>query len=123
MTCCIAQGYLKALLKGCNAAEGGGMDPQADRGVARLGTARVAVRCLALLLASLPHFNYAGDILQVPARAPGPPCGLCSPLLLISRPVRNELLVHQCSSRACRACQHCREPAEALVACIYSMAA
>ena len=77
-TLCCAQGFLKALLRTCNAAEGApGVDKQARDGVgaganarrtapdqAALASARVAVRCLALLLTSLPHFNYAADILQ-----------------------------------------------------------
>ena len=78
-----AQGFLKALLRTCNAAEracdqarkragcgGGAGEAGARRGApdqAALASARVAVRCLALLLASLPHFNYASDILQARA--------------------------------------------------------
>lgn len=50
------QAYLKNLLKAANSKRKGG-DPFAF--------ARVGIRCLCSLLASLHHFNYASDLLQV----------------------------------------------------------
>ncbi len=61
--------YLKALLKASSAPlppaaapKGKGKQRAAAAaavGGAALGTARVAVKCMAALLTSLPHFNYA----------------------------------------------------------------
>lgn len=51
---------LQAALKRLLTAASGG-----NGGSAALATARVAVRCLVGLLISLPHFNYAGDLLRV----------------------------------------------------------
>lgn len=65
------QAYLKALLAACNAAErrprqnGAAAAPGPAAGAPSLATPRVAVRCLAMLLTSLSHFNHASDVLQV----------------------------------------------------------
>ncbi|BDA51329.1 Nucleolar complex protein 3 homolog [Coccomyxa sp. Obi] len=64
------QAYLKALLAACNAAErrsrqnGAAAAPGPPAAAPSLATPRVAVRCLAMLLTSLPHFNHASDVLQ-----------------------------------------------------------
>ncbi|EIE19958.1 hypothetical protein COCSUDRAFT_44354 [Coccomyxa subellipsoidea C-169] len=63
------QAYLKALLDACNAAErrprqNGTAAPEPASAAPSLATPRVAVRCLAMLLTSLPHFNHASDVLQ-----------------------------------------------------------
>ncbi len=58
---------LQAALKRLLAAASGG-----NGGAAALATARVAVRCLVGLLVSLPHFNYAADLLRVPPTQPLP---------------------------------------------------
>ena len=52
----VLQTYLKVLLKAANSKRAAGD---------ALAHARVGVRCLASLLASLHHFNYASDLLQV----------------------------------------------------------
>jgi hypothetical protein len=52
------QAYLKNVLAAANCVREG-------RGP--LSHGRVAVRCLAGLLTSLPHFNYTSDLLQVGA--------------------------------------------------------
>ena len=54
------QAYLRALLAALTATR---------RGKAPLAHGRIAVKCMAGLLAALPHFNYASDLLQalVPA--------------------------------------------------------
>ena len=66
------QAALKRLLAAASAGGGGGgsngKGTGSSKDVAALSTARVAVRCLAGLLVSLPHFNYAGDLLQVRLR-------------------------------------------------------
>ena len=65
------QGYLKAVLAACNKTEPAGgtqnsaAAPGPVPGTRPSATARVGVRCLALLLKSLSHFNHAFDILQV----------------------------------------------------------
>ena len=64
------QAYLKALLDACNAAErrprqNGAAALEPAPAALSLATPRVAVRCLAMLLTSLPHFNHASDVLQV----------------------------------------------------------
>ena len=56
------QVYLKQLL--AVSKQKGASDPVAAQ------TARVAVRCMAGLLAALPHFNFSGDLLQVWHAAP-----------------------------------------------------
>ena len=63
--CLLLQGYLKALLAACNKTEATG-DPHGPvSGSKPSATARVGVKCLAILLKSLAHFNHAFDILQV----------------------------------------------------------
>ena len=65
------QAALKRLLAAAGGGGGGGSGGKgAGSGTsdAGLATARVAVRCLAGLLVSLPHFNYASDLLQVRLR-------------------------------------------------------
>lgn len=69
--CIVLQGYLKAVLAACNKTEPTGdvqhpaAAPGPGPGSRPSATARVGVRCLALLLKSLSHFNHAFDILQV----------------------------------------------------------
>ena len=63
------QGYLKALLAACNKTEaigspGGGSLGGQVSGTKPSASARVGVKCLAILLKSLAHFNHAFDILQ-----------------------------------------------------------
>jgi hypothetical protein len=53
------QQHLKALLSAADAASKGG------GGTSQLQSGRAAVRCMGLLLTSLPHFNYGADLLQV----------------------------------------------------------
>ena len=65
------QGYLKAVLAACNKTEPNGQVLGSGRIDGQVlssrpsATARVGVRCLAMLLKSLAHFNHASDILQV----------------------------------------------------------
>jgi hypothetical protein len=61
------QALLKVLLAAADAGSKG------QGGNSALQSARVAVRCMALLLTSLPHFNYGADLLQalVPRMAAG----------------------------------------------------
>jgi hypothetical protein len=63
------QHHLKALLGAADAASKGGA------GGSELQSGRVAVRCMCLLLNSLPHFNYGADLLQVGGPAGGLACG------------------------------------------------
>lgn len=58
--CPAPQTYLRSLLDAAQCV---------GKGTGTLSHARVAVRCLAGLLAALPHFNYTSDILQVGALA------------------------------------------------------
>lgn len=65
------QAALKRLLAAAGGGGGGGSGGKgagSSKDAAALSTARVAVRCLAGLLVSLPHFNYASDLLQVRLR-------------------------------------------------------
>ena len=84
------QGYLKALLAACNKTEATGPpgSPVSGpvSGTKPSATARVGVKCLAVLLKALAHFNHAFDILQ--ARAPHwslAPMLSCVPANLLTR--------------------------------------
>ena len=78
--CLPLQGYLKALLAACNKTEATGPLDGPVSGSKPSATARVGVKCLAILLKSLAHFNHAFDILQV--RAARKPLPFCSSICL-----------------------------------------
>ena len=79
------QGYLKALLAACNQTEAIGAPDGPVSGSKPSATARVGVKCLAVLLKSLAHFNHAFDILQVcAAHRHLPPVLSCMPTFVLT---------------------------------------
>lgn len=71
------QAYLRRLVAALQGTDGGGIGGNGGKGSKGKGGggdsgvggglthARVAARCMSSLLGALPHFNYAGDLLQV----------------------------------------------------------